>query len=209
MKLTSLLLLLILKSLFGLSIKAQSTLSHDNYWTIRPLSWVTLNPNIQLGTRLPAKDSLRRIYYELSLTYPLGKTFLDRSIYFNDININFIGLEFEQRWRFSNRFNHFWAPVVEVDYRRYSYFHDSFKLSQPDMNYINFRLGFENGKFRINSKKRVQAFYWGVALRYALNLNHQKLHYSIGDVEYNYWGLKLYLNWQIGSGYKAVYPRKY
>lgn len=186
-----------------------STFSHDHYWSVRPVSWLTFNPNFQLGSRLPCRDTSRRLYSEISFTYPLGKTYLDRTFYFSDISANVLALQVEQRFRFTSRFNRFWGPVLEADYRRYNYIHFRQIPSEPDMNHLDIRLGFENGSFKLNRKKQVTAIYWGLAARYTIDFANHRLHHRIGDKEYNYWGIKLYFNWQIGQGYKAAYPRNY
>lgn len=190
---------------------AQSpTISHDLYWSVRPLSILTFNPNFQIGKRLPCKDSANRIYGELSFTYPYGKTFMSE---LGDISFPFVALQVENRLRFVNRNNTFIGPVFEMDYRRYSYYDDpqyvNYQKYGPDVDILDLRLGFEHGKYFVKHKRNVKALYWGLALRYSIDFQQSYKNFGFGTKDSSYLGLKLYLNWQIGGGFKAAYPKNY
>lgn len=202
--------LFLLSCLFIKQTSSQSRLiAYDHYWSIRPLSLLTFNPNFQFGSRLPRRDTLKRLYSELSLTYPLGKTYFDRSIYVNNIDARLVALQVEQRFRFVGRHQNFWGPVFEVDYRRIHYLNAIRVASDPDVHQVDFRLGFENGGYILSRRRQIMTIYWGFAARYSYDLDNKYLRHAIGDKEINRWGIKLYLNWQIGQGIRSKYPRKY
>lgn len=179
--------------------------SYKHYFSVRPLTFLTFNPNIQYG-RVLKLDTQRKAnrLIEFGLMYPYGKTLYLETFSYTDYTKQISAFQFDARFRFVYKSNKFIGPLFVLEYKKF----DELLLPRPliKKEFMNIMLGFNKGRYFGLKDKNFDSFHWGLALRYCYDFIEPEKKNDFGDYDYYYWGLKFYLNWQVGIRFTKVKP---